>query len=196
MTNLVKAFVGRFRLARDPAYESAMAIIVCPLSRAPDIARDKKPSHVVSLLDPGSAFPRLPGYNDDRHLRVGVHDIEAEADGLDAVCDLRMRSLLDFVGGWERDAPILIHCYAGISRSTATAFITACAHNPGMDEQAIALALRAASPTASPNRRFIALADAELGRAGRMSRAIEAIGRGGNWYEIGEAEPFTLALNA
>ncbi len=171
-----------------------MAIIVCPLSRAPEIARERKPSHVVSLLDPGSAFPALHGYGEERHLRVGVHDIEAEEAGFDPVCERRIRAILDFVGGWARAAPILIHCYAGISRSTATAFITACAHNPGVDEAEIAQALRTASPTASPNRRFIALADAELGRGGRMVAAIAAIGRGGNWYEIGEAEPFTLAV--
>jgi predicted protein tyrosine phosphatase len=169
-----------------------MSIIVCPLSRAPSIAREKKPSHVVSLLDPGSAFPSLEGYGFERHLCLEIHDIEADVDGLDICCDTRMRRILDFVGGWGRDEPILIHCYAGISRSTATAYITACAHNPEMDEEEIALALRKASPTASPNRRFVALADAELGRGGRMSRAIEQIGRGPPWYEIGEADPFLL----
>ncbi|MBC7769503.1 MAG: protein tyrosine phosphatase [Phycisphaerales bacterium] len=170
-----------------------MTIIVCPLSRAPEIARDKKPSHVVSLLDPASRFPALEGYGHDRHLCVEAHDINQEQDGMDACCDQRMARILDFVGAWDRNAPILIHCYAGISRSTATAFITACAQNPGVDEEAIALALRAASSTASPNRRFIALADAELGRAGRMSRAIDSIGRGPPWYEIGEAAPFAIA---
>jgi predicted protein tyrosine phosphatase len=147
---------------------------------------------VVSLLDPNSRFPELDGYG-ARHLRVSIHDIEAEMEGLDACCDTRMRTILDFVGQWRSDAaPILIHCYAGISRSTATAYITACAHNAGADEEEVAHALRAASPTASPNRRLIALADAELGRGGRMSRAIDAIGRGANWYEIGEAEPFSM----
>ena len=169
-----------------------MPIIVCPLSRAPELARDRRPSHVVSLLDPGSPFPSLPGYTDARHLRLPIHDIEAETDGQDALCDSRMRTILDFVGGWGREAPILIHCWAGISRSTATAYITACAHNPGADEAEIALALREASPTASPNRRFIALADAELGRGGRMRRAIDAIGRGPPWHEVGEATPFML----
>jgi predicted protein tyrosine phosphatase len=66
-------------------------------------------------------------------------------------------------------------------------------HNPNADEEAIALALREASPSASPNRRFIAMADAELGRNGRMSRAIERIGRGGAWLSIGEAAPFSIA---
>ncbi len=169
-----------------------MSIIVCPLSRVPEIARDKKPSHVVSLLDPGTPFPALTGLG-ERHLRLPIHDIELEMEGYDAVCDLRIRKILDFVGAWGRGEPILIHCYAGISRSTATAYITACAHNPGFDEEEIALTLRAASPSASPNRRFIALADAELGRSGRMSRAIEKIGRGASWLDIGEAAPFTLS---
>lgn len=173
-----------------------MAIIVCPLSRAPDIARERSPSHVISLLDPGTPFPALPGLAAERHLRLNVHDIEEDIDGLDACCGARMRTILDFVGEWPAASPILIHCYAGISRSTATAYITACAHNPQLDETEIALALRAASPSASPNRRFVALADAELGRNGRMSAAIEAIGRGASWFDIGEAAPFTLALRA
>lgn len=170
-----------------------MAIIVCPLSRAPDIARDRKPSHVVSLLDPGSAFPSLAGYDNGRHLRLPIHDIEHEDEERDAIDAPRMRGILDFVGRWGRDEPILIHCYAGISRSTATAFITACVHNSKTDEEEIAMSLRAASSTASPNRRFIALADAELGRNGRMSRAIDAIGRGPHWSEVGEAAPFQIA---
>lgn len=167
-----------------------MEIIVCPLSRAPDIARERMPSHAVSLLDPGSSFPML-GLG-ERHLTTGVHDIEEHADGMDMCCDKRMSAILEFVSRWEQRAPILIHCWAGISRSTATAFITACVHNPDVDETAIARALRAASSTASPNRHFVALADAALGRGGRMSRAIDSIGRGPPWSEIGEANPFTL----
>jgi predicted protein tyrosine phosphatase len=170
-----------------------MPIIVCPMSRAPDIAREHKPSHVVSLLDPGTAFPVIDGHAEERRLKLGVHDIEADMDGLDACAQPQMRAILDFVTGWDRAAPILIHCYAGISRSTATAYITACLHNPQIDEERIALALRQASPTAGPNRRFVALADAELGRGGRMSKAIETIGRGASWLDIGEAKPFTLA---
>jgi len=168
-----------------------MTIIVCSLSRAPDIAKQRSPSRAVSLLDRDSSFPAL-GLG-ERHLQLDVHDIEAEVDGLDACCDTRMGRILEFVGGWDRNAPILIHCWAGISRSTATAYITACVHNPSADEHAIAQALRDASPTATPNRRFIALADAALGRNGRMNAAIEAIGRGfPRWPDIKEAEPFTL----
>lgn len=170
-----------------------MTIIVCPMSHAADIARQRAPSHVVSLLDPGTTFPVLDGYRDEQRLMLGIHDIEVEMSGFDYLNDQHMRAILDYVGGWDRSDPMLIHCYAGISRSTATAFITACAHNPSVDEQQIALALREASPTASPNRRFVALADAALGRNGRMSAAIESIGRGASWLDIGEARPFVLA---
>ena len=168
-----------------------MTIHVCPLSRAPHLAREKKVSHVVSLLDPGTAFPRIDGVG-ERHLCVEVHDIEEEMEGLDRCCDTRIKRVLEFVGAWDRTQPILIHCYAGISRSTATAFITACAQNPGADEEAIAIALREASPSASPNRWLIELADAELGRGGRMLRAIKNIGRGASWLDIGEATPFSI----
>lgn len=168
-----------------------MTIIVCPLSRAPYISRKQSPSRAVSLLDRDTAFPEL-GMG-ERHLQLDVHDIESEIEGMDACCDTRMGRIIEFVGGWDRNAPILIHCWAGISRSTATAYITACVHNPGADERAIAEALRDASPTATPNRRFVALADQALGRNGRMSAAIEAIGPGyPRWPDIKEAEPFTL----
>jgi predicted protein tyrosine phosphatase len=168
-----------------------MPIIVCPLSRAPHLAREHKVSHVVSLLDPDTPFPVMHEVG-ERHLRLEIHDIETPIDGLDICCADRMNMILDFVGGWRREAPILIHCYAGLSRSTAAAFITACAHNPTAEEEKVALALREASPHASPNRHLVALADASLGRGGRMIRAIEGIGRGATWHEVGENTPFTL----
>lgn len=168
-----------------------MTIYVCPLSLAPRMAKLNKVSHVVSLLDPETPFPIIKHVG-QRHLCIEVHDIEDDEEGMDPLCNVRTKRILDFVGGWDRAQPILIHCYAGISRSTATAFITACAQNPGADEEEIALALRQASGAASPNRRFVAMADAELGRGGRMSRAIERIGRGASWYDIGENTPFSI----
>ena len=80
--------------------------------------------------------------------------------------------------GWDRAAPLVMHCYAGISRSTAGAFVAACALNPRRDERAIAQALRHASPTATPNIRIVCARRPALGRAGRMIAAIEQIGRG------------------
>ena len=67
--------------------------------------------------------------------------------------EAHVADLLDFVGKWDRTAPMVIHCYAGISRSTAAAFITLCALNPATPETLIARRLREASPSATPTRR-------------------------------------------
>jgi predicted protein tyrosine phosphatase len=167
-----------------------MAILVCPLAHVPQIIASRRPSHLISLLDPLSAFPHAPQV---KQLRVKVNDITEETAGWTAPAREHVAEIIEFVGGWEREDPILIHCYAGISRSTATAFVTACVHNPRIDEEEIAMALRRASPVAWPNRRIVALADAELGRNGRMSRAIEAIGPGISWEEAGDNTPFEIA---
>jgi predicted protein tyrosine phosphatase len=95
------------------------------------------------------------------------------------------------VRGWDRTAPLVVHCWAGISRSTAAAFVSVCALRPDRDERDIAWMLRRASPTATPNSRIVSFADVLLGRNGRMVAAVEAIGRG----EIAaEGVPFRLDL--
>ena len=99
--------------------------------------------------------------------------------------------LLQFVRGWDRRAPLVVHCFAGISRSTAGAYASVCALNPHRDEESIARALRRASPTATPNVRIVSLADRLLGRDGRMIAAIETIGRG---VMAEEPTPFRLEL--
>ncbi|MGL4728137.1 MAG: protein tyrosine phosphatase, partial [Bosea sp. (in: a-proteobacteria)] len=79
----------------------------------------------------------------------------------------------------------------GVSRSTAAAYITACLLNPHRDEAEAARALRAASPSATPNARLVAIADEMLGRQGRMVAGIASIGRGADCFE---GTPFRLEL--
>lgn len=166
-----------------------MEIVVCPLHLAPQIAKEKRVSHAISLLDPTNAFPSLHPLPDAAHLKIGVHDIDELLDGFAAPDAQHVESLLTFAGRWDRAAPLLVHCWAGVSRSTAAAFSIACAANPDASEMEIAQTLRAASPTATPNMRIIALADDILGRGGRMRDAIVKIGRGDMLIE---AKPFAI----
>src|SRR5690606_18169478 len=115
----------------------------------------------------------------------------AEMEGFNAPAEHHVRRLIDFVTRWPRKAPLVVHCWAGISRSSAGAFITACALNPRRSEETIAWAIRDASPTATPNARLVALADRVLGRRGRMIAAVEAIGRG---VACEEGVPFRIDL--
>lgn len=163
---------------------------VCPLSRLPDVLRETQASHLISLLTATTAVERPPGIRKDRHLFIGMSDIVEAADGYVLPGREHVESLLDFVTRWEREHPLVIHCWAGISRSTAAAYIAACALSRG-SEKAIARALRRASPMATPNRRLVSVADEVLDRRGRMIEAVAAIGRGADAFE---GVPFSLPL--
>ena len=74
---------------------------------------------------------------------LAVDDIATPMDGYTVPAEEHVERLIDFVGGWDRAAPMVVHCFAGISRSTAGAFVAACALNPQRDEMQIAWAIRA-----------------------------------------------------
>ena len=120
-----------------------------------------------------------------------MDDISAPIDGYTHPAEEHVHELIGFVQRWDRRAPVVMHCYAGISRSTASAFITACALNPGRDEAAIAHAIRGSSKTAMPNIMLVGHADRILGRKGRIIAAVEALGPG---LPALEGEPFRLDL--
>ncbi len=165
---------------------------VCPLSRLNETVAAIGPSHVVSLLSAGTAVERPASIAPERHLVINVSDILEPMEGHVLAGPEHMDRLLAFIRAWDRGNPLLFHCWAGISRSTAAAYIAACALAPERSETELALALRVAAPSATPNARFVALADDILGRQGRMVDAIRAIGRGA---EAMEGAPFMLQLN-
>ena len=88
-----------------------------------------------------------------------------------------MQAILDFGRRRDDQRALLIHCWAGISRSSAAAFAIACDRNPGF-ERDIAIELRRRVAVATPNRLMVRLADDLLERDGRMIEAIARIGRG------------------
>lgn len=164
-------------------------IIVCPLRKAQELITEHGVREAVSMLAPGTPMEPFTGLRAGRHLKLDFHDIVQPADGMVPPGRQEARRLLEFFEAWSADAPLLIHCWAGISRSTASAYVATCLLNPEADEEELAQNLRGASPSATPNRLIVQLADAELGRGGRMVRAIDRIGRGADAFE---GIPFTL----
>jgi predicted protein tyrosine phosphatase len=166
-------------------------IHVCSLARLHTTLEETRAQHVITLLKQvhllSGPLP-IPAGN---HLHIGVDDIAEPIDGHIHPAEEHVVRLIDFVHKWERSAPLVVHCYAGISRSTAAAFIAACALRPRRDEASIAQAIRVASPTACPNRLLVALADHHLDRGGRMVQALEQIGPG---IFANEGVPFRLDL--
>jgi predicted protein tyrosine phosphatase len=163
---------------------------VSSLSRLHETVTAVRASHVVTLINIATVVERPAAIQPERHLFLGMSDIVEAMDGHVLPDHDHIERFLAFVKSWDQAAPMVIHCWAGISRSTAAAYIAACALNPALDEDELAAALRRASPCATPNARLVALADDRLGRQGRMRRAIAGIGRGEDAFE---GTPFTLA---
>lgn len=148
-------------------------IHVCSLARLNTTVAETGARYVVTILRHSDRVA-LPGHIN--HLVLNVDDISTPMHGYTAPEDEHVAKLIAFAGRWDRAAPMVVHCFAGISRSTAGAFVAACALNPKRDELQIAQAIRRASRTAMPNARIVALADTLLARDGRMIRAVESIG--------------------
>src|SRR6266704_1685472 len=166
-------------------------IHVCSLARLHATVDETGARHIVTLLRLVDRVQRPAHIAAENHLVLAVDDITMPMDGYTAPAHEHVQQLIDFVSAWDRATPMVMHCFAGISRSTAGAYVAACALNPNRGETAIAQALRRASATATPNLRIVSLADRLLGRSGRMVAAIETIGSGAM---AAEAIPFRLEL--
>lgn len=153
-----------------------MTVIVCPLDAAVDACADHAATHIISLLAPPAEAPLFAGTA--ARLRLSFNDIVTPTDGLVAPDAQHIERLLEFLTSWDRASPLLIHCWAGVSRSTAAGYIAATLRDGPGSEAALAARLRQRAPFATPNSLIVALADQALGRHGAMTAAIAAIGRG------------------
>ena len=166
-------------------------IHVCSLARLYDTVQDTGSRHVVTLLKTTDRVVWPQGLVPPNHLILGMDDICEPMDGYITPCDDHVSRLIDFVRGWDRRSPLVVHCFAGISRSTAGAYVAACALNPARDETAIARIIRKSSATAMPNIMLVSHGDRILKRNGRMVEAVMALGPG---LPAQEGEPVRLDL--
>ena len=151
-------------------------IYVCNLHEMPTHAGVLRPSHLVSLVTSAEQPPTPKEILAERHLRIEIDDISEPMPG--AVLPERrdVERLIGFLEVWQHDdAPLLIHCVAGISQSMASALIGLVLKAGGREAEA-AQHLRRAAPHAQPNRRLVALADEILSLEGRLIAAREAMG--------------------
>lgn len=151
-------------------------LLVTPLSALPDALAAHAPSHLVSLLSPEHMIETPAGFPGAAHLKLGINDITDPAAGTAPPARMHVDALLEFSRQWDGRHPFLIHCWAGISRSMASAFTILCDRlGPGREIE-IAQAMRRRAPHAQPNRLLVRYADQALARDGAMLAALEAMG--------------------
>ena len=126
---------------------------------------------IVSIGDPGESVPRAITRSQKRQLRLTFFDYDHEASEspqLDHV-----RDLIAFAKDVRPGQKLLVHCYAGISRSTASLAIILAVLHPELDYDAIFEAVHRIRPEAWPNKRLIAYADHILKCEGQFNDALQ-----------------------
>ncbi|WP_374634883.1 tyrosine phosphatase family protein [Ferrovibrio sp.] len=150
-------------------------VSICGVPELPRFA-GRGVSHVIGILDPGTARPgAYADLSARHHAEFRFHDIvQPEALRL-APSRADVEALLQTCESVLDAAPdhVLVHCWAGISRSTATASMLLALRNPGREDEVFA-ALSVIRPQAWPNTLMISHADDILGRRGALVSALKA----------------------
>jgi len=153
------------------------SVYICNLVDMPRHVSALSASHLISIITPAEMPATPPGIHPDNHLKVGCHDIIEPYPDAVHPDESHVNAVIEFARGWDRSAPMVVHCWAGVSRSSAAALTVACLHADASD-MAIAKRLRAASPHAQPNTLIVEIADRLLDRNGALISAVESIGFG------------------
>jgi predicted protein tyrosine phosphatase len=156
--------------------EPGLRLTVCGLGELAD-HRTAGVTHVLSILDPDFPEPEaFLRYDPHHRLTLRFHDIIGPWPGWRAPEPHDVEALIGF--GRELDAAggalqhLLVHCHAGISRSTAALATLLARHTPAGEEAGIFARIREIRPQAWPNSRMVGFADDLLQRDGRLTAAL------------------------
>jgi predicted protein tyrosine phosphatase len=139
-------------------------------------------SHVLSILDPEHPVPEAFGtYGEHARLELRFHDIIQETEGQVLPREEHVAELLafgrDLLAEPPADAQLLVHCHAGISRSTAAMSLILAQARPDLPAPRILAEVLRIREKTWPNLRVLELGEAMLGRRGELSGAAAAIYR-------------------
>jgi len=144
---------------------------------------ESRVSHVLSILDPDWLVPDAFGaYGEHARLELRFHDVIEEhnpdmiAPRQEHIADLLAfgRGLLDEP---RDDAHLLVHCHAGVSRSTASMALILAQALPDVAADRIFAQVLHIRPRAWPNLRILEIGDALLGRRGELVAAAAGVYR-------------------
>jgi predicted protein tyrosine phosphatase len=148
-----------------------------------------KPAYLISLMENVDAVFTPTYINPNDHLRLGFHDVEWEIPGISpAMADIE--KIIELAIRWNgSNKPILVHCVAGVSRSSAAGLIIASVRQP-YNEAKLVWQLKQQAPYCHPNRLMIELADKALSLGGKLIDAVTNMGEPDN-----DARPKPYVLN-
>lgn len=148
---------------------------------------DARVSHVLSILDPEWPVPEVFGtFGEHEKLELRFHDVIEEGPGTVVPSPIHIEQLLAFGRGLDRepaaDAHLLVHCHAGVSRSSASMALLIAQAMPDRPGEAIFAEILRIRPQIWPNLRIVEMGDRALGRNGELIAAAHGIYR----HQIGQ----------
>jgi predicted protein tyrosine phosphatase len=146
-------------------------------------------THVLSILDPGWSEPtEFDLWERHDRLLLRFHDVieDQPLGGMTPPNAEHLAAILQFGRKLPVDRPVrlLVHCHAGVSRSTASAVVLLAQREPARDPHDIVAEICRDRPQAWPNLRIIEIGDELLGRRGGL---VEAAHR--RYREVAAARP-------
>ncbi|GAC1341232.1 MAG: hypothetical protein NVSMB26_29410 [Beijerinckiaceae bacterium] len=108
---------------------------ICSLARVAETVRTTGARSLVTLINVDTLVARPAEIDPARHLFIGMSDIIEPLEGHILPAKAHVAELITFAKAWDRNEPLVIHCHAGVSRSTAAAFIIACVLRPSRQFQ-------------------------------------------------------------
>ncbi len=154
-------------------------ITVCGLDELAGYS-DARVSHVLSILDPEWPVPEVFGtFGEHEKLELRFHDVIEECPGSIVPTPLHVEELLAFGRRIGREpateAHVLVHCHAGVSRSSASMALLIAQAMPARSGDAIFADIWRIRPQIWPNLRIIEMGDGALGRNGDLIAAAQRV---------------------
>ena len=164
-------------------------IIQCGILESARAISAFQPRLVLSFVELETTFPKqICSCSKEHHVYRFVDSVDGHVNGPQLE---HIKHLLTIGKSWTQTEPLLIHCMAGISRSSAAAFILMCQKLPGA-EQDIAEIMSQSAPNLWPNSAMVKMADELLVRKGKMlssliafeNNSIPSVTRGVNVFSL------------
>jgi predicted protein tyrosine phosphatase len=164
-----------------PKLHLPFQITICGI---PELAghSEARVSHVLSILDPDEREPEAFGaYGEHARLELRFDDVIEDTPGIAAPQPHHVKQILTFGQDIMRDPVslrhLLVHCHAGISRSTAAMTLLLAQAQPGRPARDVLRQVLHIRDKAWPNLRILTFGEHQLGRPGEFSRAVAEIYR-------------------
>lgn len=150
-----------------------MNIAICSRNKVAETMKAHSATHVLSLLDPGVRTFLHPKIKAEWKLMVMADELYSDLPNAPTV--EHVKEIIEYGLSLPEDSSLLVHCEAGVSRSTAASLVIMVAREGVEAIPSCIEVLKWIRPQSCPNRLIINYADQLLGCGGKLFKASEEV---------------------